>query len=152
LAEVEKDGALLVQETRSVLWRRNCNKKRHIQEFPHQIQGQAWQPFKAGFEVTGVLKNGVPSPGSPKKSKMASLFTLGQGHWSLIPENIQHTLSFKHPSDSFFDDYDELYYNAMAATWLSQLNSNCHNKAPEGSGDNSKARLIQVMPDHPGGM
>ena len=141
LAEVEKDGALLVQEQISVVAEGNAIKRGIYRSFPTKYKDRLGNRFKAGFEVTGVLKNGVPEPWFTEEKANGVIVYIGDKDIELMPGTYNYTLSFKTTRQiGFFDDYDELYYNAIGGDWAFPIETATVTiRAPEGSGIIQKA-------------
>ncbi len=141
LAEVEKDGTLLVREQISVVAEGNAIKRGIFRSFPTKYKDRLGNRFKAGFEVTGVLKNGVPEPWFTEEKANGVVVYIGDKDIELMPGIYNYTLSFKTTRQiGFFDDYDELYYNAIGGDWVFPIEAATVTiKAPEGSGIIQKA-------------
>ena len=118
LAEVEKDGTLLVREQISVVAEGNAIKRGIYRSFPTRYKDRLGNRFKVGFEVTEVLKNGVPEPWFTKEENNGVIVYIGDSDIELTPGTYNYTLSFRTTRQiGFFDDYDELYYNAIGGDW-----------------------------------
>ena len=141
LAEVEKDGTLLVREQISVVAEGNAIKRGIYRSFPTKYKDRLGNRFKAGFEVTEVLKNGVPEPWFTEEKANGVVVYIGDKDVELMPGIYNYTLSFKTTRQiGFFDDYDELYYNAIGGDWAFPIEAATVTiKAPEGSGIIQKA-------------
>lgn len=141
LAEVEKDGALLVREQISVVAEGNAIKRGIYRSFPTKYKDKLGNRFRAGFEVIGVLKNGVPEPWFTEEKANGVIVYIGDKDIELMPGTYNYTLSFKTTRQiGFFDDYDELYYNAIGGDWAFPIETATVTiRAPEGSGIIQKA-------------
>lgn len=74
IAAIEKDGTLLVQEQIRVAAEGNAIKRGIYRTFPTKYKDRLGNRYKVGFEVTEVLKNGVPESCSPGKNRTELLF------------------------------------------------------------------------------
>jgi len=141
LAEVEKDGTLLVREQISVVAEGNAIKRGIYRSFPIKYKDRLGNRFKVGFEVTEVLKNGTPEPWFTEEKDNGVIVYIGDQDIELTPGTYDYTLSFKTTRQiGFFNDYDELYYNAIGGDWAFPIEAATVTiKAPEGSEITQKA-------------
>ena len=118
IAAIEKDGTLLVQEQIRVAAEGNAIKRGIYRTFPTKYKDRLGNRYKVGFEVTEVLKNGVPEPWFTRKESNGVIVYIGDENVILEPGVYNYSLSFRTNRQlGFFDGYDELYYNAIGGDW-----------------------------------
>lgn len=141
LAAIEKDGTLLVQEQIRVAAEGNAIKRGIYRSFPTRYRDKLGNRYKVGFEVTEVLKNGVPEPWFTKEESNGVIVYIGDENTELEPGIYNYSLSFTTTRQlGFFDDYDELYYNAIGGDWVFTIETaSVTLMLPEGSEAVSKA-------------
>lgn len=135
-AEIEKNGTLLVREQISIVSEGNAIKRGIYRTFPTKYKDRLGNRFKVGFEVTEVLKNGAPEPWFTEEKNNGVIVYIGDSDIELTPGTYNYTLSFKTTRQiGFFDDYDELYYNAIGGDWAFPIETaSVTIRAPEGAG------------------
>ncbi len=135
IAEIEKNGVLLVREQIRVVAEGNAIKRGIYRSFPTKYKDRLGNRFKAGFEVTEVLKNGVPEPWFTEERSNGVVVYIGDSNIELEPGIYNYSLSFRTTRQiGFFDDFDELYYNAIGGDWAFSIESaSVTLKLPEGS-------------------
>lgn len=140
-AEIEKNGTLLVREQISVVAEGNAIKRGIYRTFPTKYKDRLGNRFKVDFEVTEVLKNGAPEPWFTEDQSNGVVVYIGDSNIDLTPGTYNYTLSFKTTRQiGFFDDYDELYYNAIGGDWAFPIETaSVTIRAPEGAGIVQKA-------------
>lgn len=118
ITSVEKNGTLQVQEQIRVAAEGNAIKRGIYRSFPTKYRDNLGNRYKVGFEVTEVLKNGVPEPWFTKQESNGVIVYIGDENTELEPGIYNYSLSFRTTRQlGFFDDYDELYYNAIGGDW-----------------------------------
>ncbi len=135
LATIEKDGTLLVQEQIRVAAGGNHIKRGIYRSFPTRYRDKLGNRYKVGFEVTEVLKNGAPEPWFTKEESNGVIVYIGDENTLLEPGIYNYSLSFRTTRQlGFFDDFDELYYNAIGGDWVFTIETaNVTLILPEGS-------------------
>lgn len=123
-AEIERNGTLLVREKISVVAEGNAIKRGIYRTFPTKYKDRLGNRFKVDFEVTEVLKNGVPEPWFTEEKSNGVVVYIGDSNVELQPGVYNYSLSFRTTRQiGFFDDYDELYYNAIGGDWAFTIES-----------------------------
>ncbi len=140
-AEIEKSGTLMVREEIRVVAEGNSIKRGIYRSFPTKYKDRLGNKFKAGFEVTEVLKNGNPEPWFTEEKGNGIIVYIGDRNIELSPGIYSYSLSFSTTRQiGFFDDYDELYYNAIGGDWAFPIEAAIVRiKVPEGAGIIQKA-------------
>ena len=124
VAEIEKNGALLVREQIRVVAEGNAIKRGIYRTFPTKYKDRLGNRFKAGFEITEVLKNGVSEPWFTEERSNGVVVYIGDSNIELEPGIYNYSLSFRTTRQiGFFDDFDELYYNAIGGDWAFTIES-----------------------------
>ena len=107
IAAIEKDGTLLVQEQIRVAAEGNAIKRGIYRTFPTRYKDKLGNRYKVGFEVTEVLKNGVPEPWFTRKESNGVIVYIGDENVILEPGVYNYSLSFRTNRQlGFFDGYD----------------------------------------------
>jgi uncharacterized membrane protein len=123
-AEIVRNGTLLVREQISVVAEGNAIKRGIYRTFPTKYEDRMGNRFKVDFEVTEVLKNGVPEPWFTEEKSNGVVVYIGDSNVELEPGVYNYSLSFRTTRQiGFFDDYDELYYNAIGGDWAFTIES-----------------------------
>ncbi len=118
LAEIGKDGTLQVREQISVVAEGNAIKRGIYRSFPTKYRDRLGNRFKVGFEVKEVLKNDSPEPWFTEEKQNGVVVYIGDSNVELTPGIYNYSLTFTTTRQTgFFDDYDELYYNAIGGDW-----------------------------------
>jgi hypothetical protein len=118
LAEIEKNGTLLVREDIRVVAEGNAIIRGIFRSFPTKYKDRLGNNFKVGFEVMEVLKNGSPEPWFTEEKGNGVVLYIGDRNIELNPGIYTYSISFRTTRQiGFFDDFDELYYNAIGGDW-----------------------------------
>jgi len=116
---IETDGTLLVREQIKVVAEGNEIKRGIYRSFPTKYTDRLGNRFRVGFEVTEVLKNGVPEPWFTENRSNGIVVYIGDRDVELTPGVYEYSLSFRTTRQiGFFRNYDELYYNAIGGDWV----------------------------------
>ncbi|MGF1556856.1 DUF2207 domain-containing protein [Paucihalobacter sp.] len=116
---VEKSGDLLVREDITVNAEGNHIKRGIYRTFPTKYKDKLGTRFNVDFEVVEVLKNGNSEPFFTEAKGNGIIVYIGDKNTLLSPGEYAYTLVYKTTRQiGFFDDYDELYFNAIGGDWL----------------------------------
>ena len=116
---VRPDASLLVRETIRV--RAEGNKIRHgvYREFPQLYHSQLGLNVKTGFDVTSVRRDGQPESYHIEDRENGKRVYFGSPKVNLRPGEYTYELTYQTDRQlGFFDDHDELYWNATGNGWL----------------------------------
>jgi len=115
---IESSGDLMVTENIRVR-AEGVNIKRGIyREFPTKYEDKLGNHFNVDFEVTEVLRDGQTESFHTVDERNGVVVYVGKEDVILDPGEYNYTLSFKTTRQvGFFENYDELYFNAIGGGW-----------------------------------
>jgi hypothetical protein len=115
---VHEDGGVTVVETITVVATGNKIKRGIYRDFPTDYESTHGNWVRVGFEVLEVLRDGVPEPYFTKTQGNGVRVYMGSSDVFLTPDHYTYTLAFRTDRQvGFFEDFDELYFNAIAHGW-----------------------------------
>lgn len=132
---IETSGTLDVVEEISVVAEGSAIRRGIYRSFPTRYTDRLGNRFTVDFEVVGVTRNGEPEPWFIEKSRNGVILNLGSD--ALIAPGV-HTYVIHYQTTrqvGFFEEYDELYFNAIGADWSFMI---------------EKAEVQLVLPDNAG--
>ncbi|MEX0997847.1 MAG: DUF2207 domain-containing protein [Flavobacteriaceae bacterium] len=116
--KVEESGDLLVREDITVYAEGNQIKRGIFRTFPTKYKDKMGTRFNVDFEVVGVLKDGNKEPFFTEKQNNGIVVYMGDKMTFLSPGTYTYSLIYRTTRQiGFFDDYDELYFNAIGGDW-----------------------------------
>src|SRR5690606_29089590 len=116
--KVEETGDLLVRENITVRAEGREIKRGIYRTFPTSYKDKMGTRFNVGFEVVEVLKNGNPEPFFTEKKGNGIIVYIGDKNTLLTPGEYAYTLVYRTTRQiGFFEDFDELYFNAIGGDW-----------------------------------
>lgn len=115
---VEDGGDLLVREDITVQAEGVDIRRGIYREFPTRYRDRMGTRFNVGFEVAEVLKNGSPEPWHSKDDRNGVVVYIGDSNTFLDRGVYTYSLTYRTTRQiGFFDDFDELYFNAIGGGW-----------------------------------
>ncbi|WP_194777485.1 DUF2207 domain-containing protein [Pararhodonellum marinum] len=115
---VMEDGTLDVTETIQVRSLNQAISRGIFRRFPVRYRDRFNNLIKVDFEVQGVTKDGEPEPYEVIPEGDFRTIRIGQSSVILSPGVYAYEISFRTRKQiGFFEDYDELYWNAIGAEW-----------------------------------
>ena len=115
---VEESGDLLVREEITVQAEGVDIRRGIYREFPTRYRDRLGTRFNVGFEVVEVLKNGRPEPWHTSEDRNGVVVYIGDSDTYLDRGVYAYSLTFRTTRQiGFFDDFDELYFNAIGGGW-----------------------------------
>lgn len=122
--EVRPDGDLLIREDIRVVAEGNAIRRGIYRLFPTDYRDRLGQRVRVDFEVVDVYRDGVSEPYSVKREGGVSAVYVGSENILLDPAIYTYTLIFRTSRQlGFFDEVDELYFNAIGGDWSFQIDS-----------------------------
>jgi hypothetical protein len=116
--DIEKDGDLLIVEQIQVQAEGTHIKRGIYRSFPTQYKDAMGNRYRVGFDVVGVERDGKPEPYHTKEVQNGEIVYMGSESTILDPGVYSYTLTFRTNRQlGFFDDFDELYFNAIGGDW-----------------------------------
>ncbi|MCR9183553.1 MAG: DUF2207 domain-containing protein [Flavobacteriaceae bacterium] len=116
--KVEESGDLLVREDITVYAEGNQIKRGIFRTFPTKYKDKLGTRFNVDFEVVDVLRDGNKEPFFTEKQNNGIVVYIGDKMTFLSPGTYTYSLIYKTTRQiGFFEDYDELYFNAIGGDW-----------------------------------
>ena len=115
---VNTDGSLDVRETITI--RAEGDQIRHgiLRDFPTTYKTKSGTSMKVGFEVVGVKRNGRDEPFSTESISNGKRIKIGDGNVFLDTGEYTYDIAYHTTRQiGFFDNFDELYWNATGNGW-----------------------------------
>lgn len=116
--QVGRDGALDVTE-RIMVHAEGTNIRRGIyRDFPTRYQDRFDNGVVVDLQVLGLLRNNEPEPWSTEELDNGVRINFGNDSFLPVPADYTYTLRYRTTRQlGFFDDHDELYWNAIGTGW-----------------------------------
>lgn len=116
---VQADGAVAVVETITVVATGKQIKRGIYRDFPTDYEDSHGNRVRVGFEVLEVLRDGAPEPYFTERRGNGVRVYIGRRDVILTPDHYTYTLIYRTDRQiGFFDDFDELYFNAIGHGWV----------------------------------
>lgn len=115
---IESDGNLLITEKITAQVEGNIIKRGLMRDFPTRYKDRFGNNYVVGFEVLSVKRNGA-NESYHLKNRMNGV-EVYTGDENLFLDNGLHTFEIKYRTShqiGFFENYDELYFNAIGGGW-----------------------------------
>lgn len=117
--EVAENGLLTVTETITARAEGNNIKRGIFRDIPLQIEGPNGRTYRAGFKLLSVLQDGNPASFSERTGGDGVRIYIGEENVFLQPGDYTYTIKYQTDRQiRFFDDHDELYWNATGNEWI----------------------------------
>ncbi|ERM80659.1 hypothetical protein P872_12830 [Rhodonellum psychrophilum GCM71 = DSM 17998] len=116
--QIEESGSILVEEKITVLSEGVKIRRGIFRDFPTQYQDRLGNRYKVSFEVLEVLRDGKKEPFRLENKNNGKIIYIGDANTFLQPNTYTYTLKFRTDRQlGFFENYDELYFNAIGGGW-----------------------------------
>lgn len=117
--EILRDGTLDVTE-RIVVFAEGQQIRRGIyRDYPTRYADRFNNRVKVDLEVIGVERNGRPEPWFTERMSNGIRINTGNDEFLTVPAEYAYTLRYRTTRQlGFFDDHDELYWNAIGTGWV----------------------------------
>lgn len=116
--KVEVSGDLLVREDIKVQAEGNQIKRGIFRTFPTKYNDKLGTRFNVDFEVIEILKDGNNEPFFTENKNNGVVVYIGDKNTILSPGIYTYSIIYKTTRQiGFFEDYDELYFNAIGGDW-----------------------------------
>lgn len=118
VVEVDGDGSLLVTEHIRVRAEGQHIRRGIYRDFPTRYRDRHGNRVVVGFAVLGVERDGRPEPWFT--GSVANGVRVNTGDDSFLPVPLETTYTLRYRTTrqlGFFDDHDELYWNAIGHGW-----------------------------------
>ena len=115
---VQPDGAFLVTETIRVRAEGDRIQRGIFRDFP-MLARDGRGSYRVGFQLVSVTRNGQPEPSRVEEIARAARIYLGSPDTRLTPGEHVYRITYRTDRQlRFFDDHDEVYWNATGTEWL----------------------------------
>ena len=122
--QVGSSGVLTVKETITVTAQGQKIKRGIYRDFPTQYRDHKNRSRNVSFNLVSVTRNGEPEPNYIKDLNNGVRIYIGQKNKLLAKGVYTYTLTYQTDRQlGFFDDHDELYWNATGHDWAFDINS-----------------------------
>jgi uncharacterized membrane protein YgcG len=122
--EIQADGSLLVTE--NITFRAEGHQIRRgiHRDFPTRYRDRYGNLVRVDLEVLGVERNGVPEAWFTERRDNGVRINTGGDAFLRVPGEYTFTLRYRTTRQlGFFDDIDELYWNAIGHGWIFPIES-----------------------------
>ncbi|HET8818817.1 MAG TPA: DUF2207 domain-containing protein [Xanthomonadaceae bacterium] len=117
--EILSDGTLDVTEHITVRAEGNDIRRGIYRTFPTRYRDDHGNAVVAGFEMLQVLRDGKPTPWFTEDQANGVRINTGNDDVLPVPATYTFTLRYRTTRQlGFFDDHDELYWNAIGHDWM----------------------------------
>jgi len=139
--QVAENGDLTVTETIIANAEGERIKRGLFRDFPLTMQDAGGRTVRVGFEVVSVTRDGRPEPFHTES--VTGGIRIYSGDKDVFLRNGEHTFVFTYRTDRqirYFDDHDELYWNATGNGWEFRIaQASARVTLPGGAGINQTA-------------
>jgi uncharacterized membrane protein YgcG len=116
--EVRADGSLDITEDIRVRAEGNAIRRGIYRDFPTRYKDRLGNRVVVGFEVLGVQRDGRPEPWFTERRNNGVRINTGNDDFLQVPAAYTYRLHYRTGRQlGFFDDHDELYFNAIGTGW-----------------------------------
>lgn len=116
--QVEADGTFLVTEIIRVRAEGDQIRRGLFRDFPMLARNDRGT-YRVGFELVSLTRDGQPEPSRIEEVAKALRIYMGNPETILSPGEHVYRLTYRSDRQlRFFDDHDEVYWNATGTEWL----------------------------------
>ena len=116
--DVRADGSLEVVEHIRIRAEGRAIRRGIFRDFPVRYKDDHGNNYVVGFEVLGVERDGRPEPWFTEGAHNAVRVATGNDDMLPVPLDTTYTLRYRTTRQlGFFEDHDELYWNAIGQFW-----------------------------------
>lgn len=124
LVEVRADGSLDVVEQIRVRAEGSSIRRGIYRDFPTRYRDRHGNRVVVGFEVIQVRRDGEPEPWFTEDIDNGVRINTGDDRLLAVPAEYTYTLRYRTTRQpGFFEDHDELYWNAIGHGWAMPIDS-----------------------------
>ncbi|MGI8560838.1 MAG: DUF2207 domain-containing protein, partial [Luteimonas sp.] len=118
MIEVRADGSLDITETIRVRAEGNDIRRGIYRDFPTRYKDRTGNRVVVDFEVLDVQRDGRTEPWFTEGRSNGVRVNTGNDDFLPVPADYTYTLRYRTTRQlGFFDDHDELYFNAIGTGW-----------------------------------
>ena len=116
--EVRKDSSMRVEEVITVRAEGQSIKRGIYRDFPTDYKDHLGNRYRVGFKAISVLRDGAPEQFREERQNNGVRLYIGQKERFLSPGIYRYTILYETTRQiGYFDDHDELYWNATGNGW-----------------------------------
>ena len=116
---VNADGRLDVVERITARAEGSQIRRGLYRDFPTRYRDRYGNRVVAGFEVVGLERDGRPEPWFVERRSNGVRVNFGNDDFLPVPAEYTYTLRYQTTRQvGFFEDHDELYWNAIGTGWI----------------------------------
>ena len=116
--EVRADGSLDITEDIRVHAAGSAIRRGIYRDFPTRYKDRLGNNVVVGFEMLGVQRDGRPEPWFTERRGNGVRINTGNDDFLQVPADYTFRLHYRTTRQlGFFDDHDELYFNAIGTGW-----------------------------------
>jgi uncharacterized membrane protein YgcG len=124
VVDVRPDGSLDVTERITVRAEGLQIRRGIYRDFPTRYRDRYGNRVRVALDVLGVERNGNPEPWFTERMSNGVRINTGNDDFLPIPADYTFTLRYRTTRQlGFFDDHDELYWNAIGTGWIFPIDS-----------------------------
>ena len=117
--QIRADGSLDVTERISVRAEGNQIRRGIYRDFPTRYRDRFGNRVRVALEVLGVERNGRMEPWFTERMTNGVRINTGNDDFLPVPADYTYTIRYRTTRQlGFFDDFDELYWNAIGTGWI----------------------------------
>lgn len=117
--DVRSDGSLDVTERIKFRAEGNQIRRGIYRDFPTRYRDRYGNRVRVDLKVTGVERNGAPEPWFTERMNNGVRINTGNDDFLPVPAEYTYTLRYRTTRQlGFFDNHDELYWNAIGTGWI----------------------------------
>jgi uncharacterized membrane protein YgcG len=119
VVDVRTDGSIDVTERITVHAEGQQIRRGIYRDFPTRYKDRYGNRVRVALEVLGVERNGNPEPWFTERMSNGIRINTGNDDFLPVPAEYTYTLRYRTTRQlGFFDDHDELYWNAIGTGWI----------------------------------
>ncbi len=117
--QIRQDGSIDVTEMITVHAEGNSIRRGIYRDFPTRYKDRSGNRVVVGMEVLGVERDGKQEPWFTERKPNGIRINTGNDDFLPVPADYTFTIRYRTTRQiGFFPDHDELYWNAIGATWI----------------------------------
>ena len=119
VVDIRADGSLDVTERITVHAEGQQIRRGIYRDFPTRYRDRYGNRLRVALEVLGVERNGNPEPWFTERMSNGVRINTGNDDFLPVPADYTFTIRYRTTRQlGFFDDHDELYWNAIGTGWI----------------------------------
>jgi len=122
--DVRADGSLDVTERMTVHAEGQQIRRGIYRDFPTRYKDRYGNRVRVDLKVNGVERNGNPEPWFTERMSNGVRINTGNDDFLPVPADYTYTLRYRTTRQlGFFEDHNELYWNAIGTGWIFPIES-----------------------------